>query len=95
MPADGFASQTDELMVPSGSVASAVCRWLNALDDADPDLLIRSRWCDGAWTEAIDPFGERAWFVLSDGWVVGPDEDGCWVVLGPAQLFPRWSDVSH
>jgi hypothetical protein len=78
---------------PGPGGADGVCAWLNVSEDPSPELVVAHRLFDAAATGAIDPLGERALFALTGGTVIGPDDEGMWLVLGPLELFPRWDQA--
>lgn len=69
-----------------------LCDRLNALDADGTEVVSLSNLYDHTSTVAIDPLGLHALFAMRDGWVIGPDDDGAWVVLGHIEEFTLWDD---
>lgn len=67
-----------------------LCDRLNALDSDGLEVVSLSNLYDHTASIAIDPLGLHALFAMRDGWVIGPNEDGVWVVLGHIEEFTVW-----
>lgn len=72
--------------------STELCDRLNRLDTDGLEVVYLSNLYDNTTSIAIDPLGLHALFAMRDGWVIGPDDDGVWVVLGHIEEFTLWDD---